>query len=108
VAIEAVGIPATFAAALDIVRPGGVVANVGVHGKPVELPIDRLWIANIAITMGLVNANTTDTLLKLVEQHKLEASMFVTHDFTLDRIEEAYDVFGRAAETKALKVLITA
>jgi len=108
VAIEAVGVPATFAAALDIVRPGGVVANVGVHGKPVELPIDRLWIANIAITMGLVNANTTDTLLKLVEQHKLEASLFVTHEFTLDEIERAYDVFGRAAETKALKVLITA
>ncbi|MDL5485739.1 zinc-dependent alcohol dehydrogenase family protein [Microbacterium wangruii] len=108
VAIEAVGIPATFAAALDIVRPGGVVANVGVHGKPVELPIDRLWIANIAITMGLVNANTTDTLLKLVEQHKVEASLFVTHEFTLDEIEEAYDVFGRAAETKALKVLMTA
>jgi alcohol dehydrogenase len=108
VAIEAVGVPATFQAALDIVRPGGVVANVGVHGKPVELPIDRLWIANIAITMGLVNTDTTPTLLKLVAQKKLDATKFVTHTFALADIDQAYDVFGRAAETKALKVLINA
>ncbi|MCR2763501.1 zinc-dependent alcohol dehydrogenase family protein [Microbacterium sp. zg.B48] len=108
VAIEAVGIPATFEAALEIIRPGGVVANVGVHGKPVELPIDRLWIANIAITMGLVNTDTTPTLLKLVEQHKLPSAAFVTHEFRLDQMDEAYDVFSRAAETEALKVLIRA
>lgn len=108
VAIEAVGIPATFQAALDIIRPGGVVANVGVHGTSVDLPLDRLWIANIAITMGLVNTDTTDTLLKLVAQKKLDATKFVTHTFALSDMEEAYDVFSRAAETKALKVLITA
>lgn len=108
VAIEAVGIPQTFTMCLDIVRPAGTVANVGVHGTGVELPLDELWISNIAMTMGLVNANTTDTLLKMVASKKLDATPFVSHTFKLDDIIEAYDVFGRAAETKALKVILEA
>jgi alcohol dehydrogenase len=107
VAIEAVGIPATFQMCTELVRPGGNVANVGVHGRPVELQIQDLWIANITITMGLVNTNTTEMLLKLVAQGRLPAGDFVTHRFTLDQVVDAYDVFGRAAETKALKVVIT-
>ena len=107
VAIEAVGIPATFDTCLKLVRPGGAVANVGVHGKPVELPLQDLWIKDIAITMGLVSATTTPMLLKLVAQRKLPAELFVTHRFTLDEIMEAYDTFGRAAETKALKVVLS-
>ena len=108
VAIEAVGIPQTFTMCLDIVRPAGTVANVGVHGTGVDLPLDTLWISNIAMTMGLVNANTTDTLLKMVASKKLDATPFVSHTFELDDIIEAYDVFGRAAETKALKVILEA
>jgi alcohol dehydrogenase len=108
VAIEAVGIPETFRMCLDIVRPAGHVANVGVHGHPVELPLQDLWISNITISMGLVNTNTLGTLLKLVAQKKIVAENFVSHTFTLDNILEAYDVFGRAAETKALKVIINA
>jgi alcohol dehydrogenase len=108
VAIEAVGVPATFSLALDLVRPGGRVANVGVHGKPVEFPIQDLWIANLTVTTGLVNTNTTETLLKMVAQHKLPVQKFVSHTFALDDILAAYDIFGRAAETKALKVLINA
>ena len=107
VAVEAVGIPETFQMAVDLVRPGGNVANVGVHGRPVELHLEDLWIQNINISMGLVNANTTPMLLRLVEQQKIAAEMFATHHFTLDNILEAYDTFGRAAETKALKVVIT-
>jgi alcohol dehydrogenase len=107
VAIEAVGIPATFTMCLDIVRPGGNVANVGVHGKPVELHVEDLWIRNINISMGLVNANTVPMLLKLVAQDKLPTEKFATHRFTFDQIMDAYDTFSRAAETKALKVLIT-
>jgi alcohol dehydrogenase len=107
VAIEAVGIPATFTMCLDIVRPAGTVANVGVHGTGVNLPLDALWISNIDISMGLVNTNTTDTLLKMVASKKLDATPFVSHSFALTDILEAYDVFGRAAETKALKVLLT-
>ena len=106
VAIEAVGVPATFEACLEIIRPGGSVANVGVHGAPVELPLQDLWIKDIAITMGLVSTSTTPMLLKLVAQHKLAAEKFVTHHFGLDEMIEAYDTFGRAAETKALKVII--
>ncbi|RAX48228.1 alcohol dehydrogenase [Arthrobacter sp. AQ5-05] len=108
VAIEAVGIPQTFVMVLEMVRPGGHVANVGVHGKGVELPLDSLWISNITITMGLVNTNTTGTLLKLVAQKKLAVDKFVSHTFALHDIEEAYDVFSRAAETKALKVILNA
>ena len=107
VAIEAVGIPQTFTMATGIVRPGGRVANVGVHGKPVELHLEELWIKNINISMGLVNTNTTPMLLKFVAQGKLPAEKFVTHHFSFDQMLEAYDTFGRAAETKALKVVIS-
>lgn len=108
VAIEAVGIPATFQMCLDVVRPGGTVANAGVHGVPVELALQDLWISNIVITMGLVNANTTEMLLKMVTEKKLQPEKFVSHTFELDNIMEAYDVFSRAAETKALKVILNA
>ncbi|HEX6514498.1 MAG TPA: zinc-dependent alcohol dehydrogenase family protein [Nocardioidaceae bacterium] len=106
VAIEAVGIPATFDACTRIVRPGGSVANVGVHGAPVELPLQDLWIMDLSITTGLVSANTTPMLLKLVAQGRLAAERFATHHFTFDHVLEAYDTFGRAAESKALKVVI--
>lgn len=108
VAIEAVGIPATFAMCTEIVRPGGNVANVGVHGKPVQLHLEDLWIRNINISMGLVNANTTAMLLKLVAQGKLPADKFATHRFRFDGFMEAYDTFAHAAETNALKVVISA
>ena len=106
VAIEAVGIPATFEACTQIVRPGGRVANVGVHGAPAQLALQDLWIKDIAITMGLVSTNSTPMLLKLVAQHKLAAEKLGTHHFTLDRILDAYDTFSRAGDTKALKVVI--
>ncbi len=108
VAIEAVGIPQTFTMCLDIVRPAGAVANVGVHGKSVDFPLQDLWISNINISMGLVNTDTLDILLKLVAQKKIVAENFVSHTFDLGDIIEAYDVFGRAAETKALKVILNA
>jgi len=106
VAIEAVGTPQTFTMAVDLVRPGGHVANIGVHGKPVELALNELWIRNIDISMGLVNTNTAGMLLKLVAQHRLPVDKFVTHQFSFDQMEEAYDVFGNAAQHNALKVLI--
>ena len=106
VAVEAVGIPATFEMATQIVRPGGHVANVGVHGKPVELRLQDLWIHNITISMGLVNTNTTPMLLRLVAEGRLDVDKFVSHHFKLDDMLAAYDTFGRAAETKALKVII--
>lgn len=108
VAIEAVGIPQTVQMCFDIIRPAGTVANVGVHGTSVDLPLQDLWISNISITTGLVNTNTTDTLLKLVAQGKLPAEEFISHRFDLVDIEKAYDVFGRAAETKALKIILNA
>jgi alcohol dehydrogenase len=106
VAIEAVGLPQTFTMATEIVRPGGSVANIGVHGKPVELALNELWIKNIMISMGLVNTNTLGMLLKLVAEHKLPVDKFVTHTFTFDQVLEAYDVFANAAKHDALKVLI--
>lgn len=107
VAIEAVGVPQTFQMATEIIRPGGTVANIGVHGKSVELRLQDLWIKDVAITTGLVSATTTPTLLKLVAQGKLKPEKFVSHRFKFDSILDAYDTFGRAAETKALKVVIT-
>ncbi len=107
VAIEAVGIPPTFQMCTELVRPGGTVANVGVHGTSVELKLHELWIKDIAITTGLVSTTTTPMLLKLVQQRKLDAERFATHRFSFDQMLEAYDTFGRAAETKALKVIIS-
>jgi alcohol dehydrogenase len=106
VAVEAVGVPATFKTCVDLVRPGGHVANVGVHGKPVELNLQDLWIQNITITMGLVNTTTLPMLLKLVAQHKLPAGELVTHRFALSDVLSAYETFGNASETHALKVLM--
>jgi alcohol dehydrogenase len=79
-----------------------------VHGKPVEFPIQDLWISNIALSMGLVNTNTLGTLLKLVARKKIDADSFISRTFALDDILAAYDVFGRAGETKALKVMLNA
>ena len=106
VAVEAVGLPATFEMATEIVRPGGHVANIGVHGKPVQLRMQDLWIHNITISMGLVNTNTTPMLLKLVAEGKLKVDKFVSHHFKLNQMMAAYDTFARAAETKALKVIL--
>lgn len=106
VAIEAVGLPQTFDMCTTLIRPGGTVANVGVHGKSVELKLQDLWINDITITTGLVSATTTPMLLKLVGQGKLLPEKFVTHRFQLDQMMEAYDTFTRAAETKAMKVAI--
>ncbi len=106
VAIEAVGIPATFTMATQIVRPGGHVANIGVHGKSVDLALNELWIRNIDISMGLVNTNTLGMLLKLVTEGRLPVEAFVTHEYSFDQILQAYDVFANASKFDALKVLI--
>jgi alcohol dehydrogenase len=107
VAIEAVGVPATFEQAVRLARPGGHIANIGVHGEPATLHLEEHWIRDITITTGLVDTYTTPTLLRLVTSHQLDAAKFVTHHFTLDQFEDAYDVFARAGETGALKVVLT-
>lgn len=107
VAIEAVGYPVTFDLCQQIIRPGGHIANVGVHGKPVDLQIQDLWIKNITITTGLVNTNTTPMLLKTVTSGKLEPQKLITHHFTLSEIKKAYEVFGNASKEKVIKVIIT-
>jgi alcohol dehydrogenase len=108
VAIEAVGLPSSFDLCQKIVRPGGHLANVGVHGKPVELQIQVLWIRNITLTTGLVNTNTTPMLLKTVVSGKVDPNKLVTHRFTLDEVLKAYEVFGNASKEKAIKVLLSA
>jgi len=107
VAIEAVGLPSTFDICQQIVRPGGHVANVGVHGTSVDLRIQDLWIKNITITMGLVNTNTTPMLLKTVTSGKIKPAQLITHHFKLEEIMKAYEVFGNAAKEKALKIILT-
>ena len=107
VAIEAVGVPATFDLCTRIVRPGGTVANVGVHGAPTTLHLEELWIKNITITTGLVSGSTIPTLLKLARDGRIEAEKLGTHHFALHEIEKAYDVFGAADAHDALKVVLT-
>jgi alcohol dehydrogenase len=105
-AIEAVGIPASFITCEDIVAPGGTIANVGVHGVKVDLHLERLWSRNITITTRLVDTVTTPMLLKTVQSRKIDPTRLITHRFTLDRILDAYETFGHAATTHALKVII--
>jgi alcohol dehydrogenase len=107
VAIEAVGVPATFDVCQHIIRPGGHIANVGVHGHSVDLQIQELWIKNITITTGLVNTNTTPMLLKTVTSGKIKPEKLISHHFKLNEILKAYEVFGNAAEEKAMKVILT-
>jgi len=107
VAMEAVGVPATFDLCTRVVRPGGTVANIGVHGAPVTLHLEDLWIKNITITTGLVSGSTIPTLLALAREGRIEPEKLGTHHFALNEIERAYDVFGAADEHDALKVVLT-
>jgi alcohol dehydrogenase len=108
VAIEAVGVPATFELCTELVRPGGRVANVGVHGHSATLHLETLWIRDVTITTGLVDAFSTPTLLRLIAQGKLDALPFATHHYPLADMMSAYETFGDAATTKALKVVLAA
>ncbi|MEF9901976.1 zinc-dependent alcohol dehydrogenase family protein [Streptomyces sp. P9-A2] len=106
VVIEAVGVPESFEACTRMVRPGGHVANVGVHGKPATLHLEDLWTRNVTITTGLVDTHSTPTLLRMMAAGRLPTASMLTHTFPLDHMEEAYDVFSRAADTGALKVVL--
>jgi alcohol dehydrogenase len=106
VAIEAVGVPATFDICQMIVAPGGHIANIGVHGKPVQLQIERLWSHNITLTTRLVDTVTTPMLLKVVESGRLLPKKLATHRFKLSDVMKAYDTFGNAAKERALKVIL--
>jgi alcohol dehydrogenase len=106
VAIEAVGYPETLLTAASLVRPGGTIANVGVHGTPVEIPMQDMWIQNVTMTMGLVDTVSTPTLLKMVASGRIPSEKMGTHRFTFDQIDEAYEVFKNAAANSALKVII--
>ncbi|MEP6950282.1 MAG: zinc-dependent alcohol dehydrogenase family protein [Ginsengibacter sp.] len=107
VAIEAVGIPATFELCQSIIAPGGHIANVGVHGKSVALHLETLWSQNITITTRLVDTVTTPMLLKTVSSHKIDPTKLITHHFPLENMIQAYDTFQNAARDKTLKVIIT-
>jgi alcohol dehydrogenase len=107
VAIEAVGVPATFELCEAIVTAGGHIANIGVHGKSVVLHLETLWSKNITITTRLVDTVTTPMLFRNVQSKKLQPKKLITHHFKLSEIMEAYDAFGNAANEKALKVILT-
>jgi alcohol dehydrogenase len=108
VAVEAVGVPETFELCAELIRPGGRLANVGVHGHPATLHLERLWIRDVLITTGLVDTSTTPKLLRLIAEGRLDPTAFATHRFELDEAMEAYDVFADAAATNALKVVLSA
>jgi alcohol dehydrogenase len=107
VAIEAVGFPETLLLAASLVRPGGTIANIGVHGVPVELPMHEMWIQNVTLTMGLVDTVSIPTLMTMVASGKIPAEKMGTHTFTFDQMDEAYDVFAHAAANLALKMVIS-
>ena len=108
VAIEAVGVSDTFELCTELIRPGGRVANVGVHGHPATLHLETLWIRDVTITTGLVDTFTTPQLLKLIAEGRLDPTPFATHRFALSDAMAAYDTFGDAARTHALKVVLEA
>ena len=107
VSIEAVGTPGTFELAVKLIRPGGRIANIGVHGRAATLHLEDEWMKDITITTGQVDTSSTPTLMHLVTTGQIDAKRFVTHHFSLDEFDEAYDVFARAADTSALKVVLS-
>jgi len=107
VAIEAIGQPASFDICQAIVAAGGHLANIGVHGKPVELHMDKLWSQNITLTTRLVDATSTERLIQAVTEGRLDPRQLITHHFALDQILQAYDTFGHAMAQKALKVILS-
>jgi alcohol dehydrogenase len=106
VAFEAVGVPQTFELATELIRPGGRVANIGVHGKPVTLHLEKLWNRDVTVTTGLVDTFSIPQLLRLTTSGRLDPSLFATHRFPLGETMAAYDTFADAANTKALKVVL--
>lgn len=106
VAIEAVGLASSFELCTQVIRPGGRVANVGVHGSPVTLHLEDLWVKDVTITTGLIDGSSTAMLLKLVESGQVATPNLITHRFELEEMESAYDIFSRPAETGALKVAL--
>src|SRR5262249_43556522 len=106
VAIEAVGVPETFELCAELIRPGGRVANVGVHGHPATLHLEKLWIRDVLIATGLVDTFTTPKLMRLIASGRLDPTVFATHRFSLEETMNAYDVFAAAGETSALKVVL--
>jgi alcohol dehydrogenase len=107
VSIEAVGTPATFELAVKLARPGGRIANIGVHGEAATLHLEHEWIRDITITTGLVDTSSTPVLMRLVTGGQIDAGRFITHRFGLNEFEAAYDTFARAADTAALKVVLS-
>jgi alcohol dehydrogenase len=107
VAIEAVGVPAAFELAVSLTRPGGRIANVGLHGEAATLHLEDQWTRDITITTGLVDTSSVPTLMRLITTGQINAKQFITHHFGMDEFDEAYDVFARAADTGALKVVLT-
>ncbi|HXW45037.1 MAG TPA: alcohol dehydrogenase catalytic domain-containing protein [Streptosporangiaceae bacterium] len=107
VTIEAVGKPETFELAVSLARPGGRIANVGVHGKPATLHLEDQWTRDITVTTGLVDTYSTPMLLRLLATGQLDVRKFITHQFSFDEFDEAYDTFAGAADTGALKVVIS-
>jgi alcohol dehydrogenase len=106
VALEAVGVPQTFELATELIRPGGRVANIGVHGKAATLHLEKLWIRDVTITTGLVDTFSILQLMRLISSGRLDPSLFATHRFALEDTMAAYDTFADAANTNALKVVL--
>jgi len=106
VALEAVGVPQTFELATELIRPGGRVANIGVHGQSAQLHLEKLWTRDVTITTGLVDTFSIPQLMRLVSSGRLDPSLFATHRFPLDHTMSAYDTFADAANTNALKVVL--
>jgi alcohol dehydrogenase len=107
VSIEAVGVPATFELPVKLARPGGRIANIGVHGEAATLHLEEQWTRDITITTGLVDTSSTPTLMRLITTGQIDVKPFITHRFGLDEFEAAYDVFTQAADTGALKVVLS-
>jgi alcohol dehydrogenase len=106
VALEAVGTPATFELAAELIRPGGRVANIGVHGHSATLHLEKLWGRDVTITTGLVDSYTIPQLMRLVTSGRLDPTLFATHHYSLEETMDAYDTFADAANTHALKVVL--
>jgi alcohol dehydrogenase len=109
VAIEALGLQATFEAALRCVRPGGTVSSLGVYSGHLQLPLDAfaagLGDHTIVTSLCPGGKERMRRLMSVIASGRFSARRLVTHTFGLNQIEEAYDLFSHQRDG-VLKVAI--
>lgn len=110
VAIEALGTQGTFQSSLRVLRPGGTLSSLGVYSQDLVIPADAfsagLGDNKIVTSLCPGGKDRMRRLMSVIESGRVDLGSMVTHRFSLDRIEEAYELFANQQDG-VLKVALT-